>query len=68
MTRHLAPALAALLALAALAGCQPDSGTAGSVCDRPGAIRVEHPDPSTTNRFRCVTDPDGRHAHWAVIR
>ena len=66
MTRYLAAALAALLALAALAACKPE--TAGTPCDRPGAVRVEHPDPSTTDRFRCVKDPDGQAAHWAAIR
>lgn len=62
---RLAAAIATVLTLLALAACK---GTAGVECYKPGAIRVEHPNPSTTDTFRCVTDPGGHHAHWVPVR
>jgi len=64
-TTVLSIALVAVLVVA-LAGCRKN-GTNGAECYRPGDIRIEHPEPSTTETFKCVTDKDGHHAHWVKL-
>lgn len=54
------------LFMAALAGTC-GGGTNGTECFEPGHIRVEHPSPGTTETFKCVTDANGRHAHWLEV-
>lgn len=55
-----------ILLIAVFAGTCAN-GTAGTECFQPGQIRVEHPNPSTTETFKCVTDGNGRHAHWLKV-